>query len=241
MSYEYIQAVIEAIENGMEYAEVGLPRLADSLYGTAASSLCALRYAAACLLGEADGNGRFADWDIIASMGWKSPAAYFFEGLVHEAQGRTDNAADCYAKASVNPYFTDGDEFKGIASLSGDNLRRLRDEAARVEGEIFKLYEPVYSTAPRHEKNYDPVYLAEQAAACLKQDEPDMAGALAYYRAALSVNPFSGYNYAGLVVVYMAMGDGETAEAYLKEGLIIDPTDKTLNALIDKLEEVTKQ
>ena len=241
-AYEYIQGAVEAFENGMEYDELGYIRPAEGFYGTAASTLCALRYAADCLLGEENADERIADWDIIASMGWGSPAAYFFEGLVCQAQGKTDEAAACWAKAAVNPVFeSGGDTLKGIANIKGDALRRLRDEAARVEDEIFKLYTPVFYTVPRHENNCDPVYLSKQGAACLEQDEPDPASALTYYCAALSVNPFSGYNYACCVVAYIAMGDGDAAEEYLTEGLIIDPENKTLNELIGKIGEAAKQ
>ncbi|MDR0491842.1 MAG: hypothetical protein LBH28_11430, partial [Oscillospiraceae bacterium] len=242
-AYEYIQGAIEAFESGMEYEAIGLIRPAESFYGAAASSLCSLRYAADCLLGEESGNGRIADWDTIASMGWDSPAAYFFEGLVCQGQGKTDEAAACWAKAAVNPLFAEdgGDDLKGIIDLSGDALRRLRETAAKVEDEFFILYTPSFYTVPRHEQNFDPAYLSEQGAACLNKDEPDTAGALMYYRAALSVNPFSGYNYACLVVVYISLGDGDAAEDYLKEGLIVDLEDETLNALIDKIGEVANQ
>jgi tetratricopeptide (TPR) repeat protein len=175
-------------------------------------------------------------------MGWDSPAAYFFEGLVSQSQGKTSEAEECWAKAAVNPVFTDGGgELKGITNIKGDALRRLRDEAIRVEDEIFKLYVPVYLSIPRHEKNYDPVYLAEQAAACLNKDEIDAAGALAYYKAALSVNPFSGYNYAGVAVAYISIGDGDAVETYLKEGLIIDPESNTLKELISKIKGVNNE
>ena len=241
-AYEYLQGVLKAFENGMEYDEMGLIRPAESLYGTAASTLCSLRYAADCLLGEENDDGRTDDWDTIASMGWGSPAAYFFEGLVCQAQGKADEAAACWKKAAVNPLFgNSGDALKGIANIKGDALRRLRDEAARVEDEIYKLYTPSFYPVPRHENNYDPVYLSQQGAACLEKDEPDPAGALMYYRAALSVNPFSGYNYACVVVAYISMGDGETAEDYLTEGLIIDPENQMLNELINKIEEVANQ
>ncbi|MCL2665547.1 MAG: zinc ribbon domain-containing protein [Defluviitaleaceae bacterium] len=242
-AYEYLQGVVEAFDYGMEYEEIGLIRPAESFYGTAASSLCSLRYALDCLLGEESGNGRINDWDAIASMGWGSPAAYFFEGLVCHAKGNADEAAACWTKAKANPLFAEdsGGDLKGIANISGDALRRLRDEAARVEDEMFKLHTPSFYPVPRHENNYDPVYLSRQGAACLQQDEPDDVGALMYYRAALSVNPFSGYNYACVVVAYISIGDGTAAEVYLTEGLIIDPEDKTLNALIEKIGEAANQ
>lgn len=234
-AYEYIQGVVAAFEYGMEYDEMGLLHPAESFFGTAASSLCALRYAADCLLGEISDDGRPSDWNKIASMGWRSPAAYFFEGLVLEAQGKAGEAADAYAKAAVNPYFDGSDALKGIANISGDSLRRLRDKATRVEDEMFSLYSPTFYPITRHERNYDPVYLSEQGAACLNSDVPDTWGALMYYQAALSVNPFSGYIYAGLAVSYISVGDEVAAEAYLQDGLIIDPESPTLNALIDIL------
>jgi len=242
IAYEYIQGAVTAFEHGMEYAEEGLQRLADSFYGTAASTLCALRYAADCLLGEESDDSRPADWDTIASMGWGSPAAYFFEGLVLETQGNGTGAEECYRKAEVNPVFADGGkDLKGIANIKGDALRRLRNEAARVEDEIFALYRPEFFSIPRNENNFNPAYLRAQALKCLSGNEPDTAEALAYFHAALAVDPFSGENYAALIALYISLGDGDTAVYYLNEGLFIDPRSEMLNALINKIEEVAEQ
>jgi tetratricopeptide (TPR) repeat protein len=192
-------------------------------------------------LGEESGDGRPADWYTIASMGWGSPAAYFFEGLVLESQGKADEAAACWGSAAANPVFEDGGEdLKGIANLNGDALRRLRDTAVKAEDEMFKQYKPLYYAVPRFERNFDPVYLCQQGEMYLQKEEPDTVGALMYYNAALSVNPFSGYNYACIIVACIAIGDSDAAEAFLTEGLIIDGENETLNALIGILGEVAK-
>ena len=243
-AYEYIQDAVTTFEYGMEYDEEGLTRIAGSFYGSAASALSALRYAADCLLGDEipEDYDRPADWDTIASMSWASPTAYFFEGLVHEAQGKADEAGDCFAKAALNPVFADGGkDLKGFANIKGDALRRLRDEAARVETEIFALYPPQFSPVPRHENNWNDAYLRGQAAELLQKEEPDTEGALQYFHAALTVDPFSGDNYVGFIGLYIVLGDSDSALSYLTEGLLVDPESEMLNALLEKIVEVYKE
>lgn len=243
-AYEYIQDTVTAFEYGMEYDEEGLTRIAESFYGSAASTLSALRYAADCLLGDEipEDYDRPADWDVVASMSWASPAAYFFEGIVLEAQGKADEAGDCFTKAAVNPAFGEvSKDLKEFATIKGDALRRLRDEAARVETEIFALYPPQFSPIVRHENNCNAAYLRGQATELLQKEEPDTEGALQYFHAALTVDPFSGDNYVGFIGLYIVLGDADAALSYLNEGLLVDPESEMLNALLEKIVEVSKE
>jgi len=246
IAYAYVQGVLFAFEDGQEYAEMGLTRFAECFYGTAASSLCSLRYAVECLLKKETAtanDGRLRNWDTIAALGWGSPAAYFFEGLVCEAQGKNAEAAECYRKAALNPSFPkeEANNLKRIKDLNSSALERLLVMLIEREEAIFAAYEPQFAAIPRHEQNYSPAFLREQALECLKKDGEDLSGALSFAHAALQVDPFNGDNYAGQVALSLLLGNEDAAVAYLNEGLFADPDNEALNLLYNSMKKVRGQ
>ena len=236
-AYEFMQDMIGVCEIGWLTYEIGLDRTAHSFYCTAASSISSMRYAVDCLLGLTPEEYRPDDWDYIASLSWASPAAWFFEGVVHEAQGRRGEAAECYRKAALNPdYYTNADELKTIKDLDADALNELRAALMDLEDQMFEKYEPMGIVIPRHENNFDTSYLKERAQERLDDDD-DVYGALGYFHAALHVNPLDGANYAGPVFAYLYLGDTENSIKYLNEGLFIDPDNEGLNVLLEAMKE----
>jgi len=243
IAYAYINAVVSVFEMGNEYAETGLTTAAAFPYGTAAASICAMRYAVDCLL-EMKGvtpleDSRPRDWDYIASLGWASPHPYVFEGVVFTAKGEQDAAMSCYEKAAENVFISEEDHFLiYIINLNADQLQTLRSALTEVEDKIFDAYAPTPISIPRNENNWDAYYLREQGIKALDEPEPDAVLALLYYRAALSLEPFNGNNYAGLAALCIEIGEPAVGIGWLNEGLFIDPDNEVLNALLESMKGV---
>ena len=243
IAYWFIEKVVSVFEMGNEYAEDGLTTAAAFPYGTAAASICSMRYALDCLL-EMKGvappeDGRPRDWDYIASLGWASPHPYVFEGVVFAAKGEQDAAISCYEKAAVNVFISEDDHFLiYIINLNTDQLQTLRLALTEVEDKIFDAYAPIPISIPRSENNWDAYYLREQGIKALDEPEPDAMLALLYYRAALSLEPFNGNNYAGLAALCIEIGEPAVGIGWLNEGLFIDPDNEVLNALLESMKGV---
>jgi len=240
--YEFIQGALDACELGLAFQYIGYDRAARSIYGASAASISSVRYAVDCLLGSAPEAGRLNDWNSIASLSWSSPAPYFFEGLVHEAKGRSAEASECYRKEALNPGAfagSDRDELKTLKGMDQIALRNLRAELVKAEDSIFTEFNPAASVIPRHEKNFDPEYLKGRAQKSL-DDDGDAVSALAYFAASLQVNPFNGDNYAGPVIVYFVLEEFDIAFDYLNEGLLVAPENAWLNALLSLFKEAMR-
>ena len=103
---------------------------------------------------------------------------------------------------------------------------------------------------PRGEFNWYPDYLREQALKALDvpeaaedagAGEQDVALALLYTHAAISLEPFNGDNYAGLAAMYLGLEETDTAIRWLNEGLFIDTENEALNALLESMKGVLEQ
>jgi len=242
LAYLYADAGANLYQIGMMFMDMGMRRCAESTFALALTNVSSMRYAVDCLL-EMKGEGphddiRLRDWDMIAALGWASPFPYFFEGVIHEAQGEGAAAAECYRKASLNPnLLEDGEQFKVIADLDENALKSLQTSLEELEDTIIDIYGLRYSNIPRDENNFNTDFLREKAMECLEADEEDLLGALGYYLAALQTNPFDGDNYANIIVVCIFICDGEMAAGYLSDGLLADPENVRLAYLQDMVKE----
>ena len=243
----YIAAVTFLYDDGVKYDGDGLTNVADYMYGTAAASASSMRYAVDCLLYmKGEGNtlagvvgDRLNDWDEIAALGYASPYPYLFEGIVEETDGKTDAASDCYQKAACNPDLLANSEYlKTLLLLDKPALKRLKAKLTALEDKIFAVYAPAGVSIPRNENNFDAAWLRAQGRDALGNSPEDYEAALAYYLAALSVDPYDGDNYAGCAVLYMYMEDAQTAIRYLNAGLFVDPENDALNTVLKSLEGV---
>ena len=246
IAYLYIENVKSIFDIGHEYANDGLTLVAGLPYGTAAASISAMRYAVDCLLeikGAAPAeDGRLRDWDEIAALGWASPYPYIFESIVIGAKNGAEAAVPYYEKACYNPAVSEDDAYLiYMVVLDANQLQTLRTTLTEVEDEIFAVYEPMTAAIPRSEYNFSPAYLWEQGREALEQPEADIAAALQYYRAALSLEPSIGDNYAVLAALYLELGDSETAIYWLNEGLFIDPENEALTTLYESMKEALGQ
>ena len=261
IAYMYIEYVISVFDMGHEFADDGLMIAAECPYGIAAASISSMRYAVDCLL-ELNGvappdDGRLYDWDEIAALGWVSPYPYIFEGVVLTAKDEKDAAVSCFEKAGLNPAISEDDHLLlFIINLDTGQLQTLRAALTEAESKIFAAYTPNPAAIPRSEYNFNVAYLLEQGAKALETTEagetddtedtedtedavgPDVALALQYYRAALSLEPFDGTIYASLAALCMDIGEAEAAIGWLNEGLYVDPENEVLNKLFEAMKEV---
>jgi len=246
-AYEYIGIAVEFYQLGMDFNEVGGRYFADSAFALAAAYISSMRYAAECLL-EVNGtnlaqDNKLRDWDEIAALCWASPYAWFFEGIVLEAQGNSSEAAECYRKAALNPGFTeDMEDWKAIKDFDTDMLRALLVELERWEDTIFEVtFGPRFIYIPRDENNFDVEFLNQKALESLDEDENDILGPLGYFLAALQINPLDGDSYANIAVMYMFMEDGVRVNETINSGLIADPDNERLKLLQETYKEALSQ
>ena len=235
----YIDGFTKFYEQGNEYEELGLKIQADYAYGWAAASVSSMRYCVDSLLylkGEGKSleetvEGRFGDWEEIASMNYASPYPWYFEGLVYNAQDKNSEAQSCYEKAIVNPAFSaENDEALSVLLVMPvKELEQLKSKLTELEDEIYAAYEPEKSTYPRKELGFDDKYLRILARESLAANPEDYRAALQHYEAALRVNPFEGDNFVGCALMSLSMDEIDKAFYYVNEGLYVDPEHEGLN------------
>lgn len=95
---------------------------------------------------------------------------------------------------------------------------------------IFHL--STYS-CPHHYLNFDDDYLTAKAADTLVVLPTAVGAALMLYETAVQANPFNARNFAGASLLSVQNGDSVKAAYYLNEGLLIDPENKGLQALLN--------
>ncbi len=248
----YLDGFMQFYEQGKEYIELGLQIQADYAYGWAAASISSMRYCVDCLLylkGEGESlndvvGGRMGDWDEIAAMNFSSPYPYYFEGLIYNIQDKNEDAQTCYEKALINPAFSaETDESLSVLlALSTKQLIDLKHKLIQLEDKIFEVYEPVKTYYPRHELNYNDMYLRTLAREALEAVDTNYRGALRHYEAALAVNPFEGDNFLGCALMNLYLDEIDKCFFYVNEGLFVDPEHDGLNRMADILNgEVSQQ
>lgn len=243
----YIAGFEKFADQGDEYAGLGLDLQAAYAFSWGGASVSAMRYGIDCLLYmkgegktlEALTGGRPSDWDAIAEMNYASPYPYYFEGLVYNAEGENDYARLCYERALTNPAFSaeNGEALMVLEVLPVGSLKELRKKLTALEDRIYAAYAPKRLTVPRVEFNYSDEYLRTAAKEQLARDGGGYHGALGYYEAALTVNPFEGDNFLGCALMSLYLDDISQAVYYVNEGLLVDPEHGGLAALAEKLNE----
>ena len=251
--YNYIEYSTSYYEGAVAIQYI-YPYCADSFYSMAAVNVCAIRYAVDCLL-EIKGvppaeDGRLRDWDEIATLGWRSPFPWFFEGVVLEARGDTARASECYRKAMLNPDYLKEDEgLKILINLDEKALNDLKVMLEGIEDKIYKAtdHSPLMIAIERNEYNFDISYLrgmANEYMALHETDENDVSGAMdayGYYLAALYNDPLDGDSYADLVEWWLRVcGNDETTTVYLDAGMSVDSTNTRLTSLAKEIKEAVE-
>jgi len=242
----FADSLSAVFDQGVEFEADGLVEVAEYMYGTAAAGTSAMRYAVDNLIAQRDGTAleavvgdRLGDWDQIAALGYASAYPYLFQGFVADAQGHADEAAALYAKALLNPRLLEHSEYlKSVTQLDSAALGRVKAKLTALEDKIFAVYAPPGLGIPRDERNFNDAWLRLQAQDKLKQTADDYDGALAFYRAAVAVNPYNGDNYAGCATMYLFKGDAGAALHYINDGLIVDSSNAPLVTMLDSVKKV---
>ena len=239
-AYAFIDGMLSLYESGLESIKTGPDVTVEYFCGTAAASICSMRYAVDLLMESKGGvpaqDGRLNDWDMIAALGWASPYPYLFEGVVHEAQGDMNAAKSCYEKSALNPKLGKESAYlRLMAGMDVKQLQGLRAALTELEDKIFAVCTKADMAVPRSEYNFSAAYLRAEGRKALKADANARYAALSYYLAALRVDPYDGDTYAGAVMLYIDLKAPEEAALWLETGLLLAPENATLKTLYNTI------
>ncbi len=221
-----------------ETSDMGLTLQGEYFYGQAQASVSALRYAVDTILwlmGEGESladvisDAPYRDWDAIVACGMGCPAPHYFEGLVLEIQGKTDEAQVCYDRAAANPTYEEQD-FWYLRNMTVEELYVLRDTVLGKETDIHEEYNPrtVLCSTERTGLEYSPAYHLTLAAQAAAEGYDDLAWGCALN--ALLANPTQPELY-GAAACYGLDAVAAEAEEIINEGLYVFPEDGLLNYL----------
>lgn len=221
-----------------DVSDTGLVLQGEYFYGQAQASCSALRYAVdyiLWLMGEGESladvikGAPYKDWDAIVACGMCSPMPHYFEGLVLEIQGKTDEAQVCYERAAANPTYEEMD-FWYLRNMTVEELYVLRETVLEKETEIYEEYTPrtVLRTAERIGAEFSPTYHLTLAAQAAADGEDRLAWECS--RNALLTNPTQPELYV-TAATYGIAARAEEAFDIINEGLFVFPEDGRLNYL----------
>ena len=243
---DFLKAMDDLCASGDSLAQQGLTLQAESYYAFAGSSVSSLRYAVEYILwlkGEGDtldalaAESRYIGWDSIASVCYASPYPDYFEGLLWQIQGKTDEAKAAYENTLLNPaYPEDGVDFYYLRNMEIDALYSLRDELRDKETAIYGKYAPAPVSVERDPYLFDTEYLRAKSAEAMEAG--DYAAAAAYGKNAVLNDPLDPLNFRNAALCCVYNDEGGRAAAYLDAGLVIAPEDKGLNTLYEAFSQI---
>lgn len=227
-------------EQMMVYAhhaeDTGVALQADYFYGMALAPISSLRFCVDNIIwlkGEGEtvadivSAAPFGDWDAIVGAGLGSPMPFFFEGLLFTFQGKSDEAAECYKRAKANSNYEEMD-FNYLKSMSIDDLYSLRDECVKKEMAILNEYTPKSTMlAKRTGAEFSPIYHA--ALAGEMQQSGDSYSMYRCFFNAVLCNPQIPDYYSAAALAAMQVGEVETAELIINDGLWAFPQNGEIN------------
>lgn len=245
---EYIKAVKDCLKNGRRSEKLLMDETAAFFYGFALSSAGSMRLAAEKILWlKGEGNdfsevvsgSRYTDWDTLAAVCYACPFPYYFEGLLHDIRGETEDAVELYTYASIMDDFPEkGLDFYYLRNLSVQELYALRDELRALEEEICAVYVPEFTGFERTPYNFSADYM--RACALELLDAGNYAEAMIPARYAVQFGQFDPANWICAVMAAVSAGDGYRAAAWLGEALCYFPDDETLLAFKSTIVELAK-
>lgn len=216
--------------------DTGVALQADYFYGMALAPISSLRFCVDNILwlkGEGEtvadivSAAPFGDWDAIVGAGLGSPMPFFFEGLLFTFQGKNDEAAECYKKAEANSNYTEMD-FNYLKSMSIDDLYALRNECVKKEMVILDEYTPKSTMlAKRTGAEFSPIYHAALAGEI--QQSGDNYSMYRCFLNAVLCNPQIPDYYSSAALTAMQIGDVETADLIINDGLWAFPQNGEIN------------
>ncbi|MBR5031507.1 MAG: hypothetical protein IKX49_02255 [Clostridia bacterium] len=236
-SYSDFMTVMTEIKGyGDRIAETGLSVQSEYYYSFAGASVSAFRFAVEYILwlkGEGEtfesftSGSRYTGWERIAEINYSSPYPSYFEGLILEVQGMTEECFDPYASAAIMPMFPEeGLDFYYLKSMSVEKLYGLRDSLRSLEDSIYSAYTPALTGHEWDRLFFDAEYLIALSYQSVQAE--DYASALYYAKQALKADPFYATAWHNAVMCALYAEETELAGGYIDEGLALFPEDGQL-------------
>lgn len=246
---EIIKNAEACLKIGGRFENLLMDETSAYFYGFAAAEVSSFRLAVEKLLwlkGEGDSfadlaaDSRYTDWDTIAEMCFACPYPYYFEGLIYDVQGESEEANDAYSKASIMENFPDeGLNFYYLKDESVSDLYSLRDELRAVENKIYKEYTPVIYGCERSVYAACPEYLLLDAYELLEKENYESAMISARY--AVRENPKIEESWVVAVTAAMYADQPHQAAMWLEEGSKYFPESEALLVLRKSLTDLSAQ
>ncbi len=233
---DFMNVMREIKKYGDITSEKGLTSFSEYYYSFAGASVSALRYAVETILwlkGEGGSfddfvsDSRYAGWDRIAEINYSSPYPSYFEGLLLEVQGKSEECLDPYAVSSIMPMFPEeGLDFYYLKKMDVSALYELRDELREIEDSIYSAYSPSLTGRDWDRLYFDPEYLI--ALSYESVEAADYDSAFFYARQALKDDPFEPVVWHNAVMCALCAGEFALAGQWVDEGLAAFPDDEQL-------------
>ena len=233
---------------GDRFSGLMMDETAAYFYGFAGSVVGSFRLAAERVLwlkGEGDDfaslseGSRYTDWDRVAELCFASPYPYYFEGLLYEFQGKTDEAAEAYTYASnMTDFPEEGLDLRYLKDMSVEELYALRDELRKEEDKIYEVYTPVFYGYERSFYASFAEYLYADAAELFEAGRYPESVIPARY--AVRINPKNEDHWTQAVASALYADDPHQAAAWLEEGLKYFPDSKKLDAFYKALTDLSE-
>ncbi|MBO4229903.1 MAG: hypothetical protein J5938_06105 [Clostridia bacterium] len=246
---EFFKLIEESEKYGQKFDNLLMDETAAYFYGFSGASVSAMRLAVERLLwlkGEGDdfdsltAGSRYTDWDEIAEICYASPYPYYFEGLIFDVQGKSEEAAKAYASAAVmGNYPEKGLSFRYLAGKSTADLYALRDKLRGYEEEIYGLYRPVLHGYGRSPYNFSAEYLCADAMELLDAGKYAEAMVPACY--ALRIRPTEPECWICAITAAAYADEAYKATKWLEEALRYHPDHEGLNALASSFVDISSR
>ena len=246
---EFFKLIEQSEKYGKKFDDLLMDETAAYFYGFAGSSASAMRFAVERLLwlkGEGEdfdsltSGSRYTNWDEIAEICYASPYPYYFEGLIYELQGKTEEAASAYTYAAIMGNYPDkGLDFRYFKNMSVTELYALRDRLRGYEDRIYGEYRPVLHGYGRTPYNFSAEYLCADAMELLDAGRYEEAMVPAIY--AVRIRPKSADCWVCAITAAYYADDAYTATKWLEEALRYFPDHEGLNALASSFIDVNNE
>ena len=246
---EFFQLIEQSEKYGKKFDNLLMDETAAYFYGFAGASASAMRLAVERVLwlkGEGEdfeslaSGSRYTDWDEIAEICYASPYPYYFEGLIFDLQGKTEEAAKAYASSSVMGNFPEkGLNFRYFAEKSNDELYKLRDKLRGYEEEIYGAYRPVLYGYGRTPYNFSAEYLVADAMELCEAGK--YAEAMVPARYAVRIRPTEPECWICAITAASYADEAYAATKWLEEALRYHPDHAGLKALASSFTDIHGQ
>lgn len=246
---EFFKLIEQSEKYGKRFDDLLMEETSAYFYGFAGASASAMRFAVERLLwlkGEGEdfdsltAGSRYTNWDEIAEICYASPYPYYFEGLIYELQGKTEEAAKAYLNASVmGNYPEKGLDFRYLRDMSVTDLYALRDKLRGCEDGIYEKYRPVLYGYERTPYNFSADYLCADAMELLDAGKYGEALIPAIY--AVRIRPKTAEFWICAITAASYADEAYKATKLLEEALRYFPDHEGLNALASSFKDVNNE